>query len=414
MSRLAFGGGESRVRRSDGLTYDTGFGDLQIVVGGAARSGDAAYRANTLGAYLNFVFGATADRTFYARAWVMVTSAPPSQNGLLAFYNSATLLAQITLGTDLKFRHGAGESAAISLNTWYCLELSAFQTGASGIATDSRVNGASLGSQTGAVMPPAAISFGTSVRLTTATAWGGTAYFDDWALNDDLGASNNSWTGDDESVLELRPTSDTAAGGWVRGNGAGFGGEGYKSLDNNPPRGKNYSAESTIRCQNGSASAANDSKFQCPSYAAAGVTGTVIAAKARSWMGDDGFAGEFAVATRIAANPADPTENVINAGNAGNPFSDISWREILGVIQELPTVTLADPVTLQIGRRSTTGAAMHANYGGVSIAVEPSVPITSFHKLRASGSFIAKPVRVKDSGVMLEKPVKVNVGGEFV
>lgn len=177
------------------------------------RSGRYSFRASNTGASglarAHHIFTASADDgPYYARAYVNIADLPGSLGPILAIWDGATLKASIRLATDgtLELHDSVGKigssSSALSLNTWYRIELKYYHTGVNS-ELDGKLDGTSFASTTSAP------SGGTVDRVAWGMASNNTSfdiYFDDIALNDSTGSFQNSFPGAGQ-IVHLRPNA---------------------------------------------------------------------------------------------------------------------------------------------------------------------------------------------------------------
>lgn len=120
------------------------------------------------------------------------------------------------------------DSSALSLNTWYSIELKADFTTIASTAIDARINGSSFASGTVNLANGARSAvFGFASAVIFATA-----YFDDIALNDDSGSSQTSYPGSGK-IIHLTPNAVGDVSNWTLK--AGQSGDHYLQVDEVTP-----------------------------------------------------------------------------------------------------------------------------------------------------------------------------------
>lgn len=178
------------------------------------RSGAYALRSSNAGASglarAHHLFTTTpADGPYFARSSVYIADLPASLISILAIWDGTTLRASIRVATDgtLELHDSGGKigssSSALSLNTWYTIELKYFSNGTS-TELEGRLNGVSFASTA------ASSNSGTVDRVAFGMISASTAYdiyTDDIALNDSTGSSQNSFPGLGE-LIHLRPNAN--------------------------------------------------------------------------------------------------------------------------------------------------------------------------------------------------------------
>lgn len=216
-------------------TFDTGL----------VRSGDYSGRVrsnNSTSGYFQFdhISAMVASRTYYMRTYIYVDDLPLTANprvldwgqmelrftnagagGVWRLYNNGT-----QVGAD---------GPAVVLDRWQRLEVKQVLNGSSQITdVEIRLDGVTILSASGLTMTNSPTIFLGALDTWSAVATTVTVYFDDWAVNDDQGADQNTWPGPGK-VVWLRPVSDVARGNWV--GGAGGTTNLFAALDNEPPVG---------------------------------------------------------------------------------------------------------------------------------------------------------------------------------
>lgn len=175
-------------------------------------------------------------RTYYARTYFMYHTLTAGISEPFMWFESGAwpaegLMVAITTAGKLQLlsfndgRQFGSDSAALSADTWYCVEISyTYTTGAVAL----RINGSSITSGT------LNTSLG-MLRMDIGGVWGNSAgeyYFDDVALNDDQGSYQNSWPGLGK-VLQLRPSATGESAQWARGGTDS--GANWSQCNNIPP-----------------------------------------------------------------------------------------------------------------------------------------------------------------------------------
>jgi hypothetical protein len=173
---------------------------------------------------------------------------------------------------------GGGASAAglISAGGFYRFELSLkVDTGNSANGTtEGRVDGVTISTSPGNV----GTTVPSSVRVGIV---GGTptvdVFVDDFALNDDTGANQNTWPGAGAVVL-LKPTADSAVGtGWLKGNTGAA--PLFQNLDDTPPNSATdlTANADTMQIRNATSNANSNYDATMTTYTAAGAgAGSVV------------------------------------------------------------------------------------------------------------------------------------------
>lgn len=194
------------------------------------RSGSYSFRTNpTSSGAAAVVFRpkttATADG-YYIRAYVYVASYPSANDkDILTIWSTASptgtkkfALRMSTTGVIHAYNYEdsaqvGNASDALSLNTWYRLELKYDCTTLSSTAVEVRLNGASFA--TGTINLAAGLI---EVCLGTWSTDTYDMYWDDFAINDDSGSFQTSWP-DEGSVITLIPNANGDNSAWTGSDG---------------------------------------------------------------------------------------------------------------------------------------------------------------------------------------------------
>ncbi len=211
-----------------GVEYTTNAGTNPAIstTAGTFRSGAASLRTNPSGALMAMSndFG-TGDVTddFYARAYVRMATRPNSNTKIMVFrdnagtdqasirYDNANNTLELwdeegTGGTPIQV--GSDSSRVIATNTWYMLELKVDTTTIGSTALAARIDNQEFAS--GTVNHDNGVKSLLLGAVTTSTT--ADMYWDDAALNQGLGATQNSYPGPG-SVVAMQPnaTGDNTA-----------------------------------------------------------------------------------------------------------------------------------------------------------------------------------------------------------
>jgi hypothetical protein len=326
------------------------------------RSGVASYKVdsgagNNIGSHTLVAVGPVDGRTYWARAYCKVSAAPTADSIIFYIGTATGHGARLrTDGTVELFANGAaqaGTSASITDGAWHRLELKAVATATTTwTAFELLVDGASVSTWSGSV------SRGTPNLIIgwciTAPGANMVINFDDVALNDSTGSSNNDYPGAGAVVL-LKPTADSAVGtGWTLGTGTAItGNTGKTAVSNTPPVGVadlaagsdpkqirnatsnanvNYDATMTTYTAAGVGSSDTINAVQCSVATAAPVT---TSAK----LGTVGIVSNPAVAN--VALGATGTAGAFWGGAAAGAYGAgaSGWKWSLGTMTDVPAVT---------------------------------------------------------------------------
>ncbi len=217
VARLWTGGAELNSSTDDvEVTLNSG---AIAVTSSRVRSGAYAWRANPSGAtgfWRQHVLSSNSSNTGYLRVYVNIATAPGGTIQLIRFSNvsnahvaSLRLNADRTVGLFAADNSQVGSnSAALSLDTWYRLELKLDGSTATS-ALEGKVDGTTFASgNNSSAAPWGCILWGAIAGNNTSDI-----YFDDVAINDSTGSFQNSWPGEGK-VIHLRPNAAGDASDW--------------------------------------------------------------------------------------------------------------------------------------------------------------------------------------------------------
>ncbi len=158
----------------------------------------------------------------YQRVYLRIASMPVGGPGsVLRFVNVGhsvdSCRISLTTAGKLQLLNSTGgqigsDSATLSLNTWYCVELRVDASTATGTA-EGRLNGVSFANGNNNARGVWG-EIGLGHNIVTAAD----IFFDDWALNDTTGTAQNSWCGEG-GIIVLYPNGPGSVNTWNHGNG---------------------------------------------------------------------------------------------------------------------------------------------------------------------------------------------------
>jgi hypothetical protein len=329
---------------------------------------------------------------FYARAWINLPGTGgdisslrltlDAANGLYAdvFINSSnrSLLLRDNVGTI------GSQSANLSANTWYCLELAA-QNNASASTSyrEARLDGVSFASS----------STRNSTTVGTGTvAFGWIAnpgpskilYMDDLAINDSGGANQNSWPGLGKQVL-LRPISDNALGtGWTNDNLVNTTTNLWECVNNTPPIGIADTTTSTTSDQIRNATATANSNYDAnlTTYSTAGITAVDTVNLVQPWtitaapVSTSAKQGTIGVSSNPAitnvALAAGGVSGAFWSGTAGGTYPT-GWKVSPGTLTYAPSVTVGSSPVMRITQVTSSTRIAMCCFMGLYVDYTPAV-----------------------------------------
>lgn len=399
MSRLFTSGFEAQHGIADGFT--AAYGATLSVDTSVFRSGAASLKEVTSGggSAVTATFTSTLGRTYYLRTYIYVQTRPPTTTqGFMQFRNtsfSTMVEARMTTtgAVQLWNRPGASQigslSAVLNLNTWYRIELACNINTGSVDTAELRIDGSTVASASSLALGDIALG-DVNVGFVNDPGNGTTINFDDMAVNDDQGSSQNTFPGDGNVVL-LVPTADSAVGtGWT--NDAAGTTNLFAAVDNTPPAGIADTTGSTglHQIRNATSNANSNYDATMTTYTAAGIgAGSTIN------VIDPLIATAAPVSTSaklgtvgVVSNPAITNVNLGAGGTSGAFWSGVAagtfstgWKLSHGTITHAPTVTLGTAPVMRVTQvtASTRIAmvcfmAMYVDYTpGAAAAVIPDL-----------------------------------------
>lgn len=212
------------------------------------RSGNAAFRISNTGAIEGFrqQFSTGTQDAMYARVYLYLVAYPSTDRIIFGFGLNGSYKACIRVrSTGALQLYNAednaqvgSDSSALSLNTWYRVEIKEDTTTLASTAVEALIDGTSFAS--GTIDITAAH---TNFRIAMTAADSTLDYIvDDIALNDATGSFQNSWPGEEE-VIVLRPNGNGAFSDW--GGSDGNSTDNYLLVDEVPPSSTDYVEDNT-------------------------------------------------------------------------------------------------------------------------------------------------------------------------
>lgn len=365
------------------------------------RSGTAATAVTIVSGQLgqtNFPISVPLGTSAFGRTYWRKSANPGTNPRGVCRFDAGSTGYGIRLNTDgtlsLFYDNGAGgitvigTSAALSNDTYYRIELlELFAVGGTSGTTDARIDGVSFASEsavTRTAKASSAISWSLGVADTN-THTGTVSYiFDDVAVNDSTGASQNSWP-DSEKIVLLKPISDNARGtNWVAG-AAGTTNL-FAAVDNTPPTGvASASAGITNQVRNVTKDTTGNYDANMTTYTTAGIVATdTINVVHPHWNIGSSASATISHAMLLVSNPAangGVESTNTPSGIAGTWPSNWSWLLPAVQIVYAPSPTLGTSPVMRIGKRtSSTSAAMsdamgiYVGYTPAAVAAPPGIP----------------------------------------
>ena len=217
MARL-WGSGFELQSVTSGVEWDTATGSPTISTA-VKRSGGASLRTNPTAttAFLKHQYRTSAAGVIFARFYLNIASAPSSGSTRICVLQDNSLsMPSIRLTSARRLQlwdedtvvQKGSDSSVLSTSTWYRIELS-YNAG----TIDAYLDGTQFA--TGTMYAGAWIN---SISLGCVTSTTADLYFDDLAINDNVGTVQNSLPGAG-SIVHVKPDSVGDANGWSVGAG---------------------------------------------------------------------------------------------------------------------------------------------------------------------------------------------------
>lgn len=192
--------------------------------GGAASLRVASLSSGTEES-LTYAFEATSTNTngpLYFRSYLYITTAPGSANRIISVKNSSgTAIVYLTLDNSRLLRlydeDGivGSASSALSTSTWYRIEFKLDATGSGSTdVVEARINGSVFATSSTRNLSTGVRTLTVGANINSEANTTGDIYFDDIAINRNIGTYQNSYPGVGK-IAHLRPDSGTAPVEWT-------------------------------------------------------------------------------------------------------------------------------------------------------------------------------------------------------
>ncbi len=272
-----------------------------------------------------------------------------SPSGTIDWYSSSTLIQ-------------AG-STALSLDTWYCLEVRSSNVVGSQVKV--RINGATDNTNANNAQMSALLGCADTVAATF------TMYIDDAAVD------SADWPGVGRVGL-AKPISDNArATLWVAGSGATTSTSNlWEGVNNWPPTGTATPLPTAngISHTGGAAGSTDDYDANMTTYSSLGIGAgdTVNAVQARAMIGEDIATGTKLLTMSVKSNPAQGAFQANqDVGAAAVSTYPTNWNILLGTVINNPTVTIASSPVMTMRRPETASRAADVCFMGLYVDYTP-------------------------------------------
>lgn len=218
-------------------------------------------------------------------------------------------------------------------------------------------------------------------------AWGcaststqATWYFDDVAINDSTGASQNGRCGYQNKVVLLKPTSDSATTGFTEG--AGGTGSLFAAVDNTPPIGKALaSATNTSQIKDATSNTTDNYKPNLGAYTTALASGggglgsadTVVLVQGICNHGNSSTTGRVN-GLQVISNPTIAETTATTSASAGT--FPTGWHTFKTAVSYGPSVTLNTGPVMEFRKATASTDSAMCDFMGLYVEYTPGVPAT--------------------------------------
>jgi len=370
----------------DGGKFQAGLTVETSIVRSGAASAKASLGSNTSGIGQRFdIVGTSVGLTYFTRFGFYVGSrtaiaqadhifrcTDASGNDLLnmAFSPSASTIGMY-YGTG---RTQIGATTSLSTGQWYVIEASVCIT--SGAGADDyiayRVNGALVDKQTVTIGTAAPNRFMFGLINGLGVGGAATVYYDDVAVNDDVGAYEKSWPGPNRKIVLLTPFNDNARGGWTGGSGGTS--NLAQGVDNLPPVGATDPGTDASQIRNAVSSATDNYDVNMNTFGLAGLISSDIVNYVRWWI-NHGTASATTPPTRhgqLIGNPAESAEQAMATPSAAVGAYPSNWIWDSGTHMYNPTVVISGtPPVLRVGKRTASTFVVDVDAMGIYAEYTP-------------------------------------------
>lgn len=320
------------------------------------------------------------SRTLWLRGFLRFSTLPTATFANFGHGDgSAGAWESIRLATNGKWQlwfNGAqvGSDSAVgpSTSTWYRVELSVtYNASNQPTALDLRIDGSSVCSGSTVVATPGSTWF-----TWTFNDGDGVGNLDDLALNDDQGASQNTWPGDGKVVL-LKPISDSQDGSW-RGGADTTGIDLSAAVDNTPPTATNTGSDTiTIESIDSSGDNATDEyRANLTTYTTAGIASgdTINVLHPVINHGEQVATGTKTGSFGLQSNPAAAGYDTFTFGDDVGASANwpTSWRWKIGTPVYAPAPTLGSSPILAVRKTDTGTRVVQVAFMGVYCDYTPA------------------------------------------
>jgi hypothetical protein len=360
------------------------------------RSGQYALQPVSSAAPPGITYGsvATSDQTFlpaldvtyFLRCWIYYTALDIGSLKLMfvgggAGSTGANIDAALNPSGQVELRFNQivkATSAILAPGAWHLIEMSAKITSTTSDVGQLRVNGTDLGTITADAGWNTIPSIGVAYHGSVST----NVTYDDLAINDSTGTTQNSWP-DQDKLLLLKPVADNAKGtGWTTDSAGTI--NFFTATASVNGIADTTANDGTHQIRNATSNANSAYDAQVTDYIAAGITAadTIRAVQAVVCTGAPIVTGAKLGTVGVVSNPAGTmgnlgTQDTASAFWGGTTVAvNDGWKWSYGPYQAAPTVTLATKPVVRINQVTASTRIAMVDFLGLYVDYTPPAGTT--------------------------------------
>jgi hypothetical protein len=247
MARLWTGGAELQ-STANNVEFSASITTAPAVETSTKRSGNAAWRISNAAAIEGFrQIHTAAQGSFFFRFYLRIVAMPTNTRviGGARITGSNKISIRLTAGGALQLYNSedsaqvGSDSSALSLNTWYRIELTYDSTTLASTTCEAKIDGTAFASGT-VDLAATPTSFGCYIDAADATL---DYIVDDLAINDTSGTSSQTGYPGDEKVFAMRPNGNGDNSAWTGSDADST--DNYLLVDETPPDSADYVQSNT-------------------------------------------------------------------------------------------------------------------------------------------------------------------------
>lgn len=365
------------------------------------RSGAACAKCASGGVnYTQLAVASTLGRAYFYRFAFRLSALPGSTVAICRLIDSTGTVLEISVSAAGKLEmwnavaaaHPTGEAAqTVETNRWYVVEMLckvpaegkgkvAWWLDGTQIAAEQEMSVRNLGINTFRVGNIQSAAFN--------------LFTDDWALNDDQGASETGRCGNNRKVVMLKPVSDKARTGFT--GGAGGTTNLFDAVNNTPPIGAAVgSGTDASQVKDANNNSTDSFEVNLGAYSASVASGgggllpaDFIALIAGYVRGGQNSATARGLGLTLVSNPAaaEVTGSLNSETAAAEPTGWRTITNILATVTYAPTVEKGVQPVVKIRKSAATTDAVMADLVGLLVEYEPGTEHTDSGSGGATGS----------------------------